>query len=137
MRIGIVQVAGNEDVCNLLEKEFEKEISTLEVRRARIPTIDSAPLASRLLLEDNNCDIAVIPYKLGDDEKLGLEFNLGISLAEFWVKKQIFKVIIYPDENPEDIIKDAVNEIIQYYFRTEPKPKEESGGNANPFGFLG
>ncbi len=136
MRIGLVQIAGNEDVCDLLEKEFEKEISTLEVKRARIPTIDSSPLATRLLLEDGNCDIAVIPYRLKEDEKLGMDFNLAISFAEFWLKKQIFKVIIYPDEEVADIVKDAVNEIIQYYFRTE-KPKEESGGTPSPFGFLG
>lgn len=142
MRIGIIQVVGNEDVCDLVEKEFDKEISTLEIKRMRIPIIDSAPMAARVLLEDGNCDFAVLPYKLGDDEKLGLDFSLGISLAEFWLKKHIFKILVYPDEEPEQIVKDAVNEIVMYNFNPkkleEKKESEErSEENTTPFGMLG
>ncbi len=141
MRVGIIQVVGQEDICDLVEKEFEKEISTLEIKRVRIPTIDSAPMAARILLEDKNCDFAVIPYQLGDDEKLGLDFNLGISLAEFWLKKHVFKVLIYPDEEPEDIVKKAVNEIVLYHFKPgeleREREEEKKEEDVQPFGIFG
>ncbi len=142
MRIGIIQVVGHEDVCDLVEKEFDKEISTLEIKCMRIPSIDSAPMAARVLLEDGNCDFAVLPYKLGDDEKLGIDFSLGLSLAEFWLKKHIFKILIYPDENPEQIVRDAVNEIVMYNFNPgeleEKKESEEKREeDVTPFGLMG
>ncbi len=142
MRVGIIQVVGQNKVCELVEKEFEKEISTLEIKRARIPSLDSAPMAARILVEDNKCDFAVLPYVLGDDEKLGLDFSLGISLAEFWLKRPIFKILVYPDEDPEQIVKDAVNEIVMYHFKPgqleEKKEEEEEKREepVSPFGIL-
>ena len=139
MRIGIIQVTGNKDICDIVEKEFEKEVSTLEIKRVRIPGISSAPLGARILLEDSGCDFAVLPYQLGEDEKLGIDFNLGISLAEFWLKKHIFRILVYPDEEPEGIIKKAVEEIIMYHFKPaslEGKTSEEEKNEGSPFGLF-
>jgi riboflavin synthase len=139
MRVGIVQVAGNEKLSDIVEEEFNKEISTLEVKRVRIPSIDSAPLGTRLLLEDGKCDIAIIPYQLKDDEKLGIDFNLGVSLSEFWLKKPIFKIIVYPNEDAESVVRGATREIINYKYNIPPaetKESQESSGGGSPFGMF-
>ena len=141
MRVGIVQVVGNEKLCDIVEEEFNKEISTLEIKRVRIPTIDSTPLGIRLLLEDANCDIAVVPYHLSDNEKLGIDFNLGVSLAEFWLKKHVFKIIVYPDEDAESVVRNATKEIITYKYNlpktdSPSESKEQEGSSGSPFGMF-
>ena len=64
MRVGIVEVLGAEEVNNVLEVEFEKEVSTLEIKRQIVPTIDDAAFGAKKLIEDAACDFVVIGYQV-------------------------------------------------------------------------
>jgi len=152
MRIGLVEVLGAEDVNNILEEEFEKEVSTLEIKRVLVPTIDDAALGAKMLSEDHGCDTIVIGYKLEDKEKIAISTQQSILHAQFVLKKHIFRVFVPSDSDEKEYSRDAAKEIIRYFYKpTElqherstmkhtPEEDQEHGSASsafNPFALFG
>jgi riboflavin synthase len=126
MRIGIVEVLGADKVNGILEKEFEKEVSTIEIKRYLVPTIDDAALGARILLEDQECDFAVVGYYLEEDERLSEACQTSIIFVQSWLKKHIFRVIVPADREIEDYAKAAAKEVIRYFYKPSELGEEKS-----------
>ena len=145
MRAGIVEVLGAEEVNNILESEFEKEVSTLEIKRELVATIDDAALGAKRLVEDASCDFVVVGYALEDGEKLSVAFQASILHAQFVLKKNIFRVIVPADKKIEDYAKEAAKEIIRYFYkphelqheRSSMTEDQETDSSFNPFAMFG
>lgn len=144
MRVGIVEVLGAEEVNNVLETEFAKEVSTLEIKRELVPTIDDAALGARRLVEDHMCDFIVVGYDLEDMEKLSQAFQLSILNAQYDLKKNIFRVIVPHDKKTEEYCRDAAKEIVRYFYKPEELQHEKSTMTTeqeetafNPFAMFG
>ena len=136
MKVGIIEVLGAEEVNNILEDEFEKEISTVEIKRYLVPTIDDAVLGARKLFDDG-CDFAVIGYALEADEKLSVAFQTSVLLAQAYLGKHIFRVIVPAEEDLKEYSKAAAMEIIRYFYKPselksewQAKPEERTGFEA-------
>ncbi|MCK4327489.1 MAG: hypothetical protein KAW41_03360 [Candidatus Diapherotrites archaeon] len=145
MRAGIVEVLSAEEVNNFLESEFEKEVSTLEIKRELVPTIDDAALGAKRLIEDTACDFVVIGYALEEGEKLSQAFENSILHAQFTLKKNIFRVIVPHDKKTEDYAREAAKEIIRYFYKPHELQHErstmaegqETDSSFNPFAMFG
>ena len=145
MRVGIVEVLGAGEVNDILEAEFEKEVSTLEIKRQMVPTIDDASLGAKRLVEDSACDFVVVGYALEDKEKLSQAFQETILRAQFELKKNIFRVIVPHDKEIEGYAKDAAKEIIRYFYKPDELQHErstmasgqEQESSFNPFAMFG
>ncbi len=145
MRVGIVEVLGAEEVNNLLEVEFEKEVPTLEIKRQLVPTIDDAAFGARKLIEDTDCDFVVIGYDLEDSEKLSQAFEITVLNAQYDLKKNIFRVIVPSDTKNEDYAREAAKEIVRYFYKPEELQHERSSmtgekeqeSSFNPFAMFG
>jgi riboflavin synthase len=143
MRVGIVEVLGAEEVNNVLEEEFEKEVSTLEIKRVVVPTIDDAALGAKMLVEDSGCEFVCIGYALEDKEKLAVATQMTILRAQYELKKHIFRVIVPHDADIKEYAKAAAKEIVRYFYKPEElqherssmKPEAES--SFNPFALFG
>ncbi|MCD6414437.1 MAG: hypothetical protein J7L23_02300 [Candidatus Diapherotrites archaeon] len=141
MRVGIVEVLGAEEVNNILESEFEKEVSTIEIKRQVVPTIDDTALGARILFEDSDCDIVVVGYALEGDEKLSRAFQESVLYAQYEMKKHIFRVIVPYDRDVGEYTKAAAKEIIRYFYkphelqseRSSMSEPEKEGTSFNPF----
>ncbi len=146
MRIGIVEVLGAEEVNDILEHEFEKEVEGLEIKRHLVPTIDDAALGAKKLIEDMSCDTVVVGYALDDNERLSQAFQHTILRAQYEQKKNIFRVIVPGDQDVEPYAQAAAKEIIRYFYKPDElqhersvmkseEKKEES--SFNPFALFG
>jgi riboflavin synthase len=146
MRVGIVEVLGAEEVNDVLEKEFEKEVQGLEIKRKLVPTIDDAGLGAKMLVEDMGCDAVVVGYALEEGEKLSQAFQITILQAQYGLKAHIFRVIVPSDQDIEPYAQAAAKEIVRYFYKpTElqhersvmksEERKEES--SFNPFALFG
>ena len=147
MRVGIVEVLGAEEVNNVLEAEFEKEVSTLEIKRQIVPTIDDAALGAKRLIEDSACDFVVIGYALEETEKLSQSFQNSVLHAQFTLKKNLFRVIVPTHKDIAPYAKDAAKEIIRYFYKPDELQHERSAmtheqdaqgdSSFNPFAMFG
>lgn len=145
MRIGMVEILGAEEVNNTLEKELEKEVSTLEIKRFLVPTLDDAAFGSRKLVEDMQCDAVVIGYPLEENEKPSHAFQNSILYAQYQLKKNIFRVIIPHGEDFEHYAQEAAKEIIRYFYKPSELQHEKSAMHDgdknekpfNPFAMFG
>ena len=147
MRVGIVEVLGAGEVNDILESEFEKEVSTLEIKRQMVPTIDDSTLGAKRLVEDAACDFVVIGYALEENEKLSQAFQASILQAQFALKKNIFRVIVPHDKEIKDYAKDAAKEIIRYFYKPDelqhersamtPDQEQQQESSFNPFAMFG
>ena len=126
MRIGIIEVLGAEEVNDVLEKEFEKEVSTVEIKRLLVPTIDDAALGAKKLFEDANCDFVVIGYALEEGEKLSQAFQYSVLKAQYDFKKHVFREIVPHDQDIEPYAKAAAMEIIRYFYKPSELQREKS-----------
>jgi len=126
VRIGIVEVLGAEEVNNVLEKEFEKELSTVEIRRQVVPTIDDTALGAKKLFEDFQCDIVVVGYALEGNERLSQAFQQTVLRAQYEIKKHIFRVIVPADQDIKVYASAAAKEIIRYFYKPEELQHERS-----------
>ena len=147
MRVGIVEVLGAEEVNDILEGEFEKEVSTLEIKRQMVPTIDDAAFGAKKLTEDALCDFVVIGYALEDGEKLSQAFQSSVLYAQFTLKKNIFRVMVPHDKKVEEYAKEAAKEIVRYFYKPDelqherssmtPEQEEQNESSFNPFAMFG
>ncbi|MBN3037575.1 MAG: hypothetical protein JW834_03960 [Candidatus Diapherotrites archaeon] len=144
MRVGIVEVLGAEEVNDVLEKEFEKEVTALEIKRQLVPTIDDAALGARKLIEDAQCDAVVIGYALEDGEKLSQAFQFTVLNAQYDLKRNIFRVIVPADQDVGGYASAAAKEIIRYFYKPEELQHERSAmhepqkdSSFNPFAMFG
>jgi len=145
MRVGIVEVLGAEEVNNVLEDEFEKEVSTLEIKRQLVPTIDDSALGAKRLAEESACDFIVIGYALEENEKLSQAFQASILNAQFALKKNIFRVIVPADKEIEGYAREAAKEIVRYFYkpgelqreRSSMTPEQQPESSFNPFAMFG
>lgn len=126
MRVGIVEVLGAEEVNNVLEEEFEKEVSTIEIKRQVVPTIDDTALGARILFEDFGCDVVVVGYALEEGEKLSRAFQDSVLYAQYDMKKHIFRVIVPSDKDVKEYAKAAAKEIIRYFYKPHELQSERS-----------
>jgi len=135
MRIGIVEVLGAEEVNNILEAEFEKEVQTLQIKRQIVPTIDDAALGAKKLVQDSDCDIIVIGYELQEKEKLSEAFQQTVLHAQYELKRDIFRVIVPSNQNLKEYTASAAKEILRYHYKPYELQHEvsEKGGETDSF----
>jgi riboflavin synthase len=126
MRIGIVEVLGAQEVNNVLEQEFEKEVSTVEIRRQVVPTIDDTALGAKKLFEDFGCDIVVVGYALEGKERLSRAFQQTVLQAQYEMKKHVFRVVVPADEDINVYASAAAKEIIRYFYKPDELQAERS-----------
>lgn len=126
MRIGLVEVLGAGEVNDVLEDEFEKELSNVEIKRHLVPTIDDTALGARVLLEDMECELVVVGYPLEDGEKMSQAFQQSVLNAQYEMKKHIFRVFIPADKEIKDYARAAAKEIVRYFYQPEALSEERS-----------
>ncbi|MCD4739995.1 hypothetical protein K8R43_02245 [archaeon] len=142
MRMGIVEVLGAEEVNNVLETELEKELSSIEIKRQLVPTIDDTSLGAKKLFEDEDCDAVIVGYALEDGEKISGAFQVSVLRAQYEAKRHLFRVIVPDDKDVKEYARAAAKEIIRYFYKPEelqaerssmhePEQKEET--SFNPF----
>lgn len=126
MRIGLVEVLGAGEVNDVLEGELEKEVSSIEIRRQLVPTIDDTALGARKLFEDFSCDAVIVGYALEGDEKLSRAFQYSVLRAQYDVKKNIFRVVVPTDTEVKEYATAAAKEIVRYFYKPEELQAERS-----------
>lgn len=97
------------DMFKVVEKAFadaQKDDGSLdiEVVRYTVPGIKDLPVACKLLLTNNKCDIAIalgMPGSMPIDKQCSHEASLGIQQAMLMTNKHILEVFVHTDEEKE------------------------------------
>ncbi len=97
------------NMFNVVEKAFvdmQKEDGSLDIEIVRytVPGIKDLPVACKLLLTNNKCDIAIalgIPGSMPIDKQCSHEASIGIQHAMLMTNKHILEVFVHADEEKE------------------------------------
>ncbi|MFA6888417.1 MAG: riboflavin synthase [Candidatus Woesearchaeota archaeon] len=91
--------------------DAQKEDPTLEIEIVRytVPGIKDLPVACKILLSNNKCDIAIalgMPGQMPIDKQCAHEASIGIQEAMLMTNKHILEVFAHADEesNPMALI---------------------------------
>lgn len=98
------------DMFKSVEKalaDAQKEHTELEIEiiRCTVPGIKDLPVACKLLLSNNKCDIAIalgMPGSMPIDKQCSHEASCGIQQAMLMTNKHILEVFVHSDEEPHE-----------------------------------
>lgn len=88
------------------KEEYSKDSNPLEIEVVRytVPGIKDLPVACKLLLTNNKCDIAIalgMPGSMPIDKQCSHEASLGIQQAMLMTNKHILEVFVHTDEEKD------------------------------------
>lgn len=76
----------------------------IQIVRYTVPGIKDLPVACKILLTNNKCDIAIalgMPGPMPIDKQCGHEASMGIQQAMLMTRKHILEVFVHYDEEKE------------------------------------
>ena len=93
------------DMFKFVEEEMKKSGMPVRIVRYTVPGIKDLPVACKILLEKNRCDIAMALGMVGGaeiDERCAHEANIGIQYAQLVANKHIIGVFIHRKEAKDE-----------------------------------
>lgn len=101
MKIGICDTTfAMVDMGKIAIDEIKKHCSA-KIIRYTVPGMKDLPAACKILLDKENCDIAMalaMPGKMPIDKQCAHEASLGIIFAQLLTNKHIIEVFVHEDE---------------------------------------
>jgi len=102
MKLGIVDTTfARVDMGAIASNEIKSNYSYVNIIHKTVPGIKDLPLASKLLLEKENCEIVIalgMPGKEKIDKQCAHEASLGLIQTQLMTNKPIIEVFVHEDE---------------------------------------
>ncbi|MCC7553129.1 MAG: riboflavin synthase [Methanobacteriaceae archaeon] len=106
MRIGICDTTfARFDMGGAAIDELKNNATDLKIIRLTVPGIKDLPVASKKLIEEEDCEIVIalgMPGPMEKDKLCAHEASTGIIQAQLMTNKHILEVFVHEDES-EDI----------------------------------
>jgi|TARA_B100001971_G_scaffold185673_1_gene185106 riboflavin synthase len=93
------------DMARLAEKTIKDNLEGVKISRYTVPGVKDLPIASKRLLEEQNCDIVLALGMPGDkqiDKTCAHEASTGLISAQLMTNKHIIEVFVYLDEGKDN-----------------------------------
>ena len=90
---------------DLAEKTIKENSDTIKVVRYTVPGVKDLPVASKKLIEENNCDLVIaigMPGKMPIDKVCAHEASQGIIQAQLMANRHIIEIFVHEDEAKDD-----------------------------------
>lgn len=102
------------DLFSFVKEKINSNYTDVKIIRKTVPGLKDLPLACKLLLEKENCDICIalgMPGKEKIDKQCAHEASLGLINCQLLTNKPIIEVFIYEDEaeNEKELYKICKN----------------------------
>lgn len=116
-RIGIADTTfARYDMGRCAEETMKAADASVEIVRYTVPGIKDLPVACKILLEDERCDLVVavgMPGSKPIDKQCAHEASMGIQQVQLLTNKHVLEVFVHEDEGTDDaklekIFKDRV-----------------------------
>lgn len=102
MKLGIVDTTfARIDMASIAIEEVTSNYSDVKIIRKTVPGVKDLPLACKLLLEKEGCDICIalgMPGPKPIDKQCAHEASLGLVYAQLLTNKHILEVFIHEEE---------------------------------------
>ena len=89
----------------LAEKTIKENSDTIRVVRYTVPGVKDLPVASKKLIEENNCDLVIaigMPGKMPIDKVCAHEASQGLIQAQLMANRHIIEIFVHEDEAKDD-----------------------------------
>ena len=133
MRIGICDTTfARFDMGKVAIDELKNNATDLKIIRVTVPGIKDLPVASKKLIEEENCEIVMalgMPGPMEKDKMCAHEASTGIIQAQLMTNKHILEVFVHEDEEEQDkelkiVAEDRARKHAQNLIKLMFKPKE-------------
>lgn len=120
MRIGICDTTfARFDMGSVAIDELENNANDLKIIRKTVPGIKDLPVASKILIEEEDCQIVMalgMPGPMEKDKVCAHEASTGLIQAQLMTNTHILEVFVHEDEedNPKELKKLAENRARQH-----------------------
>ncbi len=106
MRIGLCDTTfARFDMGGAAEDELKKYVYDTKIIRVTVPGIKDLPVASKKLIEEENCDIVMalgMPGPQKKDKMCAHEASTGLIRAQLMTNTHIIEVFVHEDETESD-----------------------------------
>ncbi len=106
MRIGLCDTTfARFDMGGAAEDELKKYVYDTKIIRVTVPGIKDLPVASKKLIEEENCDIVMalgMPGPQQKDKMCAHEASTGLIRAQLMTNTHIIEVFVHEDETESD-----------------------------------
>lgn len=106
MRIGLCDTTfARFDIGGAAEDELKKYVYDTKIIRVTVPGIKDLPVASKKLIEEENCDIVMalgMPGPQKKDKMCAHEASTGLIRAQLMTNTHIIEVFVHEDETESD-----------------------------------
>ena len=115
MRIGIADTTfARYDMGAAAIDELKKNASDLKIIRVTVPGVKDLPVASKKLIEEEDCEIVMalgMPGPMEKDKMCAHEASTGLIRAQLMTNTHILEVFVHEDEeeDPKELKKLADN----------------------------
>lgn len=109
IKLGVVDTTfARVDLFSFVKEKINSTYTDVEIIRKTVPGIKDLPLACKLLLEKENCNICIalgMPGSEKIDKQCAHEASLGLINCQLLTNKPIIEVFIHEDEaeNPKEL----------------------------------
>ncbi len=120
--------------------ELKKNASGIKIIRSTVPGVKDLPVASKKLIEEQNCEIVMalgMPGPQEKDKMCAHEASTGLIRAQLMTNKHILEVFVHEDEeeNPKELkilaetrAREHAQNLIKMLFKPEQLQKEAGTG---------
>ncbi|MDR2966604.1 MAG: riboflavin synthase [Methanobacteriaceae archaeon] len=139
MKIGICDTTfARFDMGAVAIDELEKNATDLNIVKVTVPGIKDLPVASKKLIEEENCTIVLalgMPGPMEKDKMCAHEASTGLIQAQLMTNTHILEVFIHEDEEENDSLlkklaenrtREHAQNLIKMIFK--PKQLEKEAG---------
>ena len=139
MRIGICDTTfARFDMGKAAIDELKDNATDLKIIRKTVPGIKDLPVASKILIEEEDCEIVMafgMPGPMEKDKICAHEASTGLIRAQLMTNTHILEVFVHEDEEEEDNLlkelaenraRDHAQNLIKMMFT--PKQMEKEAG---------
>jgi riboflavin synthase len=106
MRIGICDTTfARFDMASVAIDELKNNATDLKIVRTTVPGIKDLPVASKILIEKENCEIVMalgMPGPMEKDKMCAHEASTGLIRAQLMTNTHILEVFVHEDEEVKD-----------------------------------